>query len=128
MAGRAWTLALVALLAATRTTVAARERRDATRFDATGADAQGLLQRVTRAHANCYENLPTAAAVLLYAIATGQTSITDPLALAFISARIAQSVGHIISVSRPFVLIRFGFYLVQVSILGFWIVRLAGLA
>ena len=88
---------------------------------------QGFGQRLTRAHANCFENLPIAGAVLLYAIATGQTAITDDLAMAFLGARLLQSLTHIISTAPPAVLLRFGFFVAQVAILLIWILRLAHL-
>ena len=88
---------------------------------------EGFEKRLTRAHANCYENLPIAAAVLLYAIATHQTLLTDGLAYWFIGARIAQSIAHMVSTSNIAVLIRFGFFLVQIVILLIWIVRLFGI-
>ena len=40
-------------------------------LDPGGADVSALSRRVCRAHANCYENLPLSAAVMLYAIAAG---------------------------------------------------------
>ncbi|HBS36295.1 MAG TPA: MAPEG family protein, partial [Parvularcula sp.] len=63
-------------------------------------DVEGFGRRLTRAHANCYENLPLAGAVLLYAIATNQTAVTDPLAMIFLGARLAQSLTHLASTSR----------------------------
>ena len=61
---------------------------------------------------------------MLYAIATEAVAITDPAAYAFLGARIAQSVAHLISTSRPFVLIRFAFFIVQIAILAWWLVGL----
>ena len=98
--------------------------RAANSFGATGDDLEGFGKRLTRAHANCYEALPAAAIVLLYAIATGQTAATDGLAITFLGARLAQSVTHLISTSSIFVLIRFAFFLVQILIVIFWLLKL----
>jgi uncharacterized MAPEG superfamily protein len=99
-------------------------KRTSNSFAASGEDMDGLGKRLTRAHANCYENIGFAAAVLLYAIATNQTALTDGLAYAFLGARIAQSTVHLISTNRIFVLIRFAFFVVQVAILIFWLLKL----
>jgi uncharacterized MAPEG superfamily protein len=120
----AWALFLLGLLAVLRTSLVLSGKKSATDFSPTGDDLPGFGRRVTRAHANCYENLPIAATVLLYAIATGATAITDPFAYAFIGSRIAQSTTHLISASRPFVLVRFAFFLLQVSIIAWWVIRL----
>jgi uncharacterized membrane protein YecN with MAPEG domain len=48
-------------------------------------------QRAMRAHMNCIENLPIYTAVVVALMATGmQSSVIDRLAIALISARIAQ--------------------------------------
>lgn len=124
----AWTIALVLALGVVRTSLVFAGKKTATGFSPSGEDLDGFARRLTRAHANCYENLPAAAAVLLYAIATGQTGVTDPLAYAFLAARLAQSTTHLISASRTFVLIRFAFYLVQSLILIIWLLALSGIA
>ena len=122
-----WTITLVVLLGLLRTGLVFAGKRRANEFRASGDDMQGFGQRLTRAHANCFENLPIAGAVLLYAIATGQTAITDDLAMAFLGARLLQSLTHIISTAPPAVLLRFGFFVAQVAILLIWILRLAHL-
>lgn len=121
-----WTLLLVVFVGSARTAMVMSGGRTANSFAASGEDVDGFAKRLTRAHANCYENLPVAGALLLYAIATAQTSITDGLAFALLGARIAQSLTHLISTSETFVLIRFMFYIVQIAILGFWIVAFLG--
>ena len=76
----AWALFLLVLLAVFRTSLVFAGKKTATDFKPSGDDLSGFGQRLTRAHANCYENLPIAAPVLLYAIASGGTAVTDPLA------------------------------------------------
>ena len=50
--------------------------------------------------------------------------LTDGLAYAFLGARIAQSIAHLISTSHTFVLVRFGFFIVQTIILIVWLLKL----
>lgn len=123
----AWTILLVGALGLFRTGLVFGGKKRASEFRASGEDLQGFGMRLTRAHANCYENLPVAGAVLLYAIATGQTAITDELALPFLGARLLQSVTHLISTASPFVTVRFAFFVAQTAILVIWILRLAHL-
>jgi uncharacterized MAPEG superfamily protein len=87
----------------------------------------GFGRRLVRAHANCVENLPLLFAVLLYAIATDNSSITDGLAILLLAARVFQSVMHLISTSPIFVWLRFAGFLVQLLIVAWWLLRLAGL-
>lgn len=117
----AWSIVLLVLLALVRTSLVFAGKKAANAFNPSGEDLEGFGRRLTRAHANCYENLPAAGAVMLYAIATGATAVTDPLAYAFLGARVLQSLAHLASTSRPFVLIRFTFFIVQVAILATWI-------
>lgn len=124
----AWTILLVMSLGTYRTVLAKTQGRAANSFAASGADVGELGKRLTRAHANCYENLPVAAAVLLYAIAAGETGVTDGLAYIFLAARVAQSIVHVLSTSNLFVLIRFAFFLVQLVILIIWLLQLSGIA
>lgn len=123
----AWSVFLLLCLGAFRTSLVFSGKRAANSFAASGEDMDGLGKRLTRAHANCYEVLPMAAAVMLYAIATNQTGLTDGLAYWFLGARIAQSVTHLISTSRLFVTIRFAFFIVQVVILIIWLLKLFGM-
>ena len=93
-------------------------------FDPNGADLEGYGKRLTRAHANCTENIPLFIGVLLFAMATGNAEITNATASVLLYARIAQSVVHLISTSTPMVMVRFAFYLVQVAILLWWVVQM----
>lgn len=122
----AWTLFLLVLLAFTRTSAVMTGKRRANSFNPSGEDVEGFARRLTRAHANCYENLPIAGAVLLYAIATAQTATTDGLAYIFLAARILQSLTHLASTSNPAVTVRFAFFVVQIGILVYWLLMLSG--
>lgn len=119
-----WSILLLVTLGAVRTSLVVGGKRAANSFAPSGDDMDAFGKRLTRAHANCYENLPMAGAVLLYAIATNQTGLTDGLAYIFLGARISQSIAHLISTERLWVTIRFVFFIVQVGILVFWLLKL----
>lgn len=122
----AWSTFLVMLLGVMRSVISSRGKA-ANSFRPHGEDTPGFPHRLTRAHANCYENLPVLGAVLLYAIATQQTAATDPLAYPFLGLRIAQSTVHLITAVNPAVALRFVLYVGQQVIIVYWLLRLTGL-
>ena len=75
-------------------------------FSPAGTDLDALGQRVTRAHANCQENLAVLVAPMLYAVATGHADITNGLAMFVLYARVVQSLVHMASGAVPAVLVR----------------------
>ncbi len=87
--------------------------------------------RLNRAHANCVENLPLFAAVVLVgAILDLGHPILDRLAVVYLAARVCQSLTHIASGSDRIVSLRFGFFGVQIVCLAWMLlltVRLSGL-
>jgi uncharacterized MAPEG superfamily protein len=93
-------------------------------FDPNGIDLQGYGRRLTRAIANCQENIPLYIGVLLFAMVTGHTDITNATACWLLYARIAQSVVHLASTSSPMILLRFVFFLVQFLLIVCWVVQL----
>ena len=119
----AWTLLLLGLIAGHRSVLVLRGR-PANRFTPAGDDVSPFAARLCRAHANCTENLPIAGAVLVVAQLSGHADITDPLAFVLVGARLGQSVTHLISTSHPAVVVRFGFFLGQVGLLGWWSLQL----
>jgi len=66
--------------------------------------------------------------IMVYAIATDATAITDPLAGLFLAARMLQSLVHIASTANSMVLVRFVLFAVQLGIAVWWLLRLSGLA
>ena len=80
-----------------------------------GMEGAGWYQRATRAHLNCVENLPVYVAVAVAAAIAGvEGRDLDALAVAFLVARIGQSLVHITRVQTDRVAaLRFGLYLVQ---------------
>jgi uncharacterized MAPEG superfamily protein len=93
-------------------------------FRPDNANLSPFMQRLARAHANCIETLPVVGALLLVAIATGRTTVTDPLAPWLLAARIVQSSVHLASLSVAAVNIRFAAFAVQVVIAIYWTLSL----
>lgn len=124
----AWTVLLVLLLVNQRGLLVMSGRMKVNAFAADGSNTPGTFsQRLARAHANCVENVPLFCAVLLYAMVTQQTVITDPLAPTLLVARIVQSLVHLASTSALAVWVRFAAFLVQLIILIWWLLRLSTL-
>jgi uncharacterized MAPEG superfamily protein len=116
----AWTLLLLTLMEVIRTQLVLRGKVPANGFTPDNANLSPFMQRLARAHANCLENLPIFGGLLLIAIATGHTSVTDPLAYLFLGARVFQSLVHLASVSALAVTIRFTAFAVQMAIGLYW--------
>lgn len=124
----AWTLLLVLLVVSYRGAVVMGGKRKADAWTRGRAvEDPALVQRIAHAHMNCVEYLPVFVAVILVAQVTGQAAVTNGLALWFLAARVAQSTVHVIAVNHWMVNIRFAFFLIQVAILVWWIIRLAGI-
>lgn len=91
-------------------------------FRPDGTDVSDFAVRLVRAHANCYESFPFVGGLMLLALATQATEITNPLALIVLAARIGQSSIHVASTSNLAVQLRFSLFLVQVGISLYWLV------
>lgn len=100
------------------------QKKHGLRFKVDGSDVSPLAQRLCRAHANCYENLPIVIAVILVAAMTGNLAVTNGLAFVFLGFRVAQSFIHVVSTSTAAIELRFVCYLIQCSVLVYWIVQL----
>ena len=116
-----WYVAVLLLLAVFRVYISVATRKAANTFAPDGSDVPGFGQRLVRVHANCYENIPLYLAVLLFAMVSNQTAVTDPSAMILLGARVGQSVVHMISTSVPAVLLRFALFLVQVLTVVCWL-------
>jgi uncharacterized MAPEG superfamily protein len=119
-----WTLLLLLLMETARVGLVATRKFDARKFRPDNANLSPFMQRLARAHANCVESFPVFGGLLLAALVTGQTSITDPLAFFVLGARIVQSSVHIASLSTVAVNVRFLAFTVQVVIALYWAYRL----
>lgn len=77
-----------------------------------------LYRRAVRAHANCVENLPVFAAIVLAAQAAGvHSSKLDVLSVAVVAARVVQTSAHLASGSNAAIAVRFSFLSVQLAAL-----------
>src|SRR5215469_13603605 len=74
-------------------------------------------RRAVRAHANCLENLPVFAVIVLVGAVTGlHPAGTDALAVTTLGARIVQSSVHMLfPEQKATVAVRFSFFLAQVA-------------
>ncbi|HAN31858.1 MAG TPA: hypothetical protein DCQ06_09700 [Myxococcales bacterium] len=98
--------------------VAGRKRANAFAADVEHG-GPGWYRRCVRAHMNCVENLPVfGAVVLIGAVAGIATERLDMLAMAYVAARVLQSLIHIASGSSAAVSARFGFFVVQLLCIG----------
>ena len=78
----------------------------------------GIITRIADAHANCLENLPIFAVLVLSAAALGQMDVTNKFAPFVFWARMGQTVVHLIGTSQPLVMIRATFWAVQLICFG----------
>ena len=75
-----------------------------------------LYRRAVRAHANCVENLPVFAAIVLAEQAAGVHSTTlDVLSAGVVAARVVQTSAHLASGSNAAIAVRFTFLSVQLA-------------
>jgi len=116
----AWALFLLVLMEAIRSYLVLSGRARSNEFRPDNANQSLFLQRLARAHANCIESLPIMGGLLLVAIATSRTGVTDALAPWLLLARVTQSVIHLASLSVLAVNARFFFFAVQIAIAIHW--------
>jgi uncharacterized MAPEG superfamily protein len=88
-------------------------------FDPSVPHGSERYQRSMRAHANCVENLPVFAALVLLGSTLGGTeSSFQAAAVIVLPARVLQSSVHIASGRNRAVLARFAFFSVQLFCFG----------
>jgi uncharacterized MAPEG superfamily protein len=115
-----WALLLLVVMEVIRAQLVLRGKVPANGFTPDNAALSPFMQRLARAHANCVESLPIFGGLLLVAIATDRSSITDPLAYLFLGSRVFQSVVHLASLSPTAVTIRFTAFTMQMAIGLYW--------
>lgn len=120
----AWALFLLILMEALRCRLIMTKAIEATAFQPDNANLSPFMQRLARAHANCVEGLPIFGGLLLVAVLTDRTSITDPQAQLFLIARIVQSCAHLASQSTVAAYLRFSAFAVQMGLGAYWAVKL----
>ncbi len=116
----AWALALLVLMETIRSKMVLTGEVPANGFDPANSTLAPFMQRLARAHANCVEGLPIFGGLMLVALVTGRSGVTDPLALVFLGARVVQSLIHLASLSNAAVTARFTAFAVQMGIGVYW--------
>ena len=116
----AWALLLLVLMEVIRSQLVLRGKVPANGFTPDNASLSPFMQRLSRAFANCVEGLPIFGGLLVVALLTDRTNITDPLAPWLLAARIVQSGFHLASLSVMAVNLRFAAFAVQLVIAVYW--------
>lgn len=116
----AWTLLLLLVMEVLRSQLVATGRVQPNAFRPDNGNLSPFMQRLARAHANCVESLPVFGGLLVVALLTQRSGVTDPLAPWFMAARLAQSTIHLVSLSAAAVTARFAFFAVQLAIGAWW--------
>ena len=119
-----WTLLLLVWMETLRSKLVISGAIASNQFQPDNGNLSPFMQRLARAHANCVENLPIFAALMLLAISTESHFITDSLAMWLLLARFGQSCIHLVSLSVWAVNLRFSLYVVQVAIALYWTINL----
>lgn len=119
-----WALFLLIVMEVIRSKMVLTKQIPANAFVPDNSNLSQFMQRLARAHANCVEGLPIFGGLMLVAVVSGRSAITDPLAHPFLAARLLQSLVHLASLSPLAVTIRFGFFAVQMAIGAYWAFRL----
>jgi hypothetical protein len=117
----AWTLFLLVLMESVRTWLVLSGKTPSNSFTPDNASLSPFMQRLARAHANCLENLPVIGGLLLLAIASDLTALTDTLAPWVLLARVTQSSIHLASLSVIAVNARFTAFAVQIGVAVYWV-------
>jgi uncharacterized MAPEG superfamily protein len=119
-----WSILLLVLMESIRTKLVLTKEVAANGFNPENSNLSPFMQRLARAHANCIEGLPIFGGLMLAAVVTSNTAVTDPLAYVFLGARIVQSLIHLASLSPMAVTVRFSAFAVQMIIGVYWSYRL----
>jgi uncharacterized MAPEG superfamily protein len=117
----AWTLFLVILMELLRFRLILTKAVAANGFKPDNSNLSPFMQRIARAHANCVESVPIFGILLIVALLTNRTGVTDLLAPWLLGARVVQSCFHLASGSNLVSWLRFIAYAVQVAIAVYWL-------
>jgi uncharacterized MAPEG superfamily protein len=117
----AWALLLLVLMEVLRSHLVLTGQARSNEFKPDNSNTSPFMQRLARAHANCVESLPLFGGLLLVALVTGRTEVTDPLAPWLLGARVVQSGIHLASTSIGAVNARFAAFAVQMAIALYWV-------
>jgi len=115
-----WTLFLLMLMEVLRSYLVVTGRVPANGFQPDNANLSPFMQRLARAHANCVESFPVLGGLLIVALVTDRSGVTDPLAPWLLLARVVQSGIHLASLSEMAVTARFTAFAIQLGIAAYW--------
>lgn len=116
-----WTLFLLVLMEGLRIRFLVTRTVAANAFRPDNSNLPPFMQRLARAHANCIESFPIIGGLLVVALLTNRTDITDALAPWLFVARLLQSSIHMASTSLPAANLRFLAFAVQMAIAAYWL-------
>ena len=119
-----WALLLLIMMEAIRSWLVMSRQVAANQFQPGNENLSPFMQRLARAHLNCIEGLAMFGGLMVVALVTGKSGLTDGLALWFLLARLVQSCCHLASLSVAAVTLRFAAFAVQLVIGAIWAVRL----
>jgi uncharacterized MAPEG superfamily protein len=88
------------------------------------ADDAPIVRRLEDAHANCLENLPLFAVIVLTAAALGRLADIQTLAPFVLYARIGQTLAHLSGTGPVNVFVRAGFWFVQLALFVWMLAKL----
>jgi uncharacterized MAPEG superfamily protein len=122
----AWTLLLTFILLNLRGYYAflSKNKIALNKFSPDGSDVQGFGQRLTRAHLNCIEMLPSFCAIVIVASLSNQIDMMESTVMYVLYARILQSVVHLMSTSVIAVVLRASLWGAQLALLLFYSYKL----
>jgi uncharacterized MAPEG superfamily protein len=112
-----WTLAvLLATVGVYRWSRILTGRAALSEFRADEVHGSDWYRRAVRAHANCLENLPIYAAIVVVIVASGVRSpMLDTIAVVMLVARVLQTVTHVaVEQTDGVVAVRFTFFFIQI--------------
>jgi hypothetical protein len=115
-----WALFLLILMEALRTRLVVSGAIAGPQFRPDNANLSNFMQRLARAQANCIEGLPIFGGLLVIALVTNRTALTNGLAPWLLMARFVQSCVHLASLSVVAVNVRFLAFSVQMAIAAYW--------
>jgi len=117
----AWTLFLLILMEALRVRYLLARTVAANEFRPDNSNLPAYMQRLARAHANCVEAFPIIGGLLVVALLTHRTGVTDALAPSLLAARLIQSSIHAASTSVLASWLRFIAFAAQMAIAVYWL-------
>lgn len=83
-----WSLSLLVLMEIIRAKLVVAGTFPATAFNPQNSNLSPFMQRLARAHANCIEGLPIFGGLMVIALISDKSAITDSLAYVFLTARV----------------------------------------